>query len=103
MRISNVRGGKATGGFTLVEILMVVLIIGIAGAIIVPQMGSRDDLRAAAAARIVMADLIYTQNLAITLQKNHYIKFDVMNGTYSVLASPGMTLATHPVEKRPYT
>lgn len=98
---SNVRGHR--GAFTLVEILMVVIIIGIAGAIIVPQMGARDDMRAAAAARIVMADLIYTQNLSITLQKNHYVRFDVTNGSYTVLASPAMTTVTQPVEKRPFT
>ena len=52
-------------GFTLVEILVVVIILGIAGAIIVPSIGTRNDLKAAAAARVIMADLIYTQNLAI--------------------------------------
>ena len=68
-------GGGVRPGFTLVEILVVVVILGIAAAVIVPSMGSRDDLRASAAARVVMADLIYAQNRAISTQQRHYIIF----------------------------
>jgi len=90
-----------TPGFTLVEILVVVIILGIAGAIIVPALGTRDDLRAAAAARVIMADLIFTQNLAITNQGNRYITFDVVNQKYSVTDATGGVI-THPVDQVPY-
>ena len=83
-------------GFTLVEILVVVIILGIAGAIIVPSLGSRDDLKAAAAARVIMADLIYTQNLAITSQGNRYIAFDTAGQKYQVNDSAGAVIQ-HPV------
>src|SRR5213592_1024430 len=89
-------------GFTLVEILVVVIILGIARAIIVPSIGSRNDLKAAAAARVIMADLIYTQNLAITSQGNRYMAFDVVNQQYSVTDSAG-GIITHPVNQTPYT
>jgi prepilin-type N-terminal cleavage/methylation domain-containing protein len=88
-------------GFTLVEILMVVVILGIAGAIIVPQISTRDDMRAAAAARMLMADLIYSQNLAITSSANCYIKFDTVNQKYSVMDS-GLTVVQHPVNHTAY-
>ena len=71
-------------GFTLVEILMVVVILGIASAVIVPQIGTRSDLKARAAARIVVADLIYAQNMAIATQKFHYVKFDTAANRYTV-------------------
>lgn len=90
------------GGFTLVEILVVCMIIGIAGAIIVPQISSRDDLKTSAAARSVMADLIYAQNLAITRQKNQYVVFDLTAGTYTVVSAPDMSTVTHPVNHSPY-
>ena len=89
-------------GFTLVEILVVVIILGIAGAIIVPSIGTRNDLKAAAAARVIMADLIYTQNLAITSQGNRYVSFDVVNQQYSVTDSAGGVIS-HPVNHTPYT
>jgi len=93
---------RRRAGFTLAEILVVVVILGIAGAIIVPQISSRDDLKAAAAARMIMADLIYAQNLAITQQQNRYVLFDLDNRRYSVVA-PDMTVLTHPVTKSAYT
>ena len=71
-------------GFTLVEILMVVVILGIASAVIVPQIGTRSDLKARAAARMVVADLIYAQNMAIATQKMHYVKFDTANNRYAI-------------------
>src|SRR5829696_352345 len=81
--------------FTLVEILVVVIILGIAGAIIVPSIGSRDDMKAAAAARVIMADLIYAQNLAITSQGNRYINFDTVNQQYSLTNSAAVVIQ-HP-------
>ncbi len=90
------------GGFTLVEILVVVIIIGIAGAIIVPQISSRNDLKTSAAARMVMADLIYAQNLAITKQKNQYVMFDLSTGTYQVVTAPDMSVVTNPVTHSPF-
>jgi MSHA pilin protein MshC len=90
-----------TRGFTLVEILMVVVILGIMSAIIIPQIGSRDDVKAAAAARYVMSDLIYAQNHAIATQTKHYVRFS--GSTYTIYNSP--TLATpikNPVTKNTY-
>jgi prepilin-type N-terminal cleavage/methylation domain-containing protein len=93
-------------GFTLVEILAVVVIIGIASAVIIPQIGTRDDLRAAAAARILIADLIYAQNLAISSGKGVYIKFDKTANNYSMLTTDGSghpTVAVmHPLTQLSY-
>ena len=92
------------GAFTLVEILVVVVILGIASAIIIPQIGSRDDLTAAAGARVVMGDLIYAQNRAIALQKRHFVQF--VGQQYTVMTrdsdlSP-LYAVTHPITKNSY-
>jgi prepilin-type N-terminal cleavage/methylation domain-containing protein len=94
---------KSRAGFTLVEILAVLVIIGIASAIVIPQLGTRDDLRAAAAARIIVADLIYAQNVAISTQKTVYARFDTANNRYKLLSavSPD-TLMSHPMTQVAY-
>jgi type II secretion system protein H len=91
-------------GFTLVEILVVVVILGIASAIIIPSLGSRDDLTCAAAARVLMADLIYAQNRAIATQQRQFV--NVSGNTYSLMemdSSSTLQNLNHPVNLTPYT
>ena len=88
--------------FTLVEILMVVVIIGIASVIIVPQLGSRDDLKVKAGARMLMADLIYAQNRAISMQSMHYVRFNIsetLNNYQIVTSVSPLTYVEHPINK----
>ncbi len=97
-RKAAVSPARMRAGFTLVEILTVVLILGIASAIIAPQIGSRDDLKARAAARVLVSDLIYAQNLAIAQQKRIYVRFDPDAENYRLMDSP-TTEIPHPVTK----
>ncbi|HYO07442.1 MAG TPA: GspH/FimT family pseudopilin [Tepidisphaeraceae bacterium] len=97
------QGGRR--GFTLVEILCVVVILGIASAIIVPQMGTRDDMRVASAARTLIADLIYAQNQAISGGKMVYVKFDATNNKYTLLSTAktgGDVAISHPITQADY-
>ena len=97
---------RIAAGFTLIEILVVVIILGIAAAVIVPHIGSRSDLKATSAARLIMADLIYVQNRSISQQKMHYVAFDTATGSYKVQSMEGspavMTVITHPVDQSPF-
>ena len=92
-------------GFTLIEILMVVVILGIASAVILPEMSSRDDQRCASAARTLMADLLYAQNRSIAYQTRHYVQFNIATNTWQVMVdsggSPGSVI-TNPISGMPY-
>ena len=95
---------RGLAGFTLVEILVVVVILGIAATIILPQIGNRDDLRTASMARALMADLSYAQGQAVTLQRPQYVRFDLANNRYEVLdrLTPTEQVITHPVHNNPF-
>jgi type II secretion system protein H len=105
LRARRVRGGA---GFTLVEILAVIVILGIASAIVIPQIGTRDDMRVKAAARTLIADLIYAQNLAISTGQVVYVRFDVAGNQYSMLTNPANSKAKkgdpvqHPITQTDY-
>ena len=91
-------------GFTLAEILVTVSVIGISAAVILPQIGNRDDLRAISAAREVVADLTYAQSRAVATQKATYVRFDPVNNRYDLLEqiAPTDVFMTHPLEHANY-
>jgi hypothetical protein len=84
------------------------VILGIASAIIIPQIGTRDDMRVKAAARTLIADLIYAQNLAISTGQVVYVRFDVANNKYAMITAPANSktdkgdLVTHPITQAGY-
>jgi prepilin-type N-terminal cleavage/methylation domain-containing protein len=103
------RRSGCRSGFTLVEILAVVVILGIAAAVVVPQLGDRGDLKAKAGARMVVADLLYAQNMAIATQRYYYVTFDRAADKYTVYEERAIDattqtdkIATHPITKEPY-
>jgi type II secretion system protein H len=103
------RHHRSSRGFTLIEILMVVVILGIASAVVAPQLGSRSDIKVRAAARLLVADLMYAQNNAIAQQKWMYVRFDAAGETYSVMDGAGANatdttrIIKHPVTKAEFT
>lgn len=98
-----IRRPETTRGFTLVEILVVVVILGIASMVILPQLGDRGDLEAAAAARVLTADLTYAQNLAIVKQRKHYVRFE--GQTYSLWTRDNdgtLVRVRHPIRREDF-
>ena len=76
-----------TPGFTLIEIMVVLVILAVAAAIVAPHVASTSDLEAVSAARMVACDLQYAQDTAITTQVPVTVTFDgaLPNEAYCVV------------------
>lgn len=86
-------------GFTLIEIIMVVVILGIAAMIAVPMLSSAADMKVRAAANRIAADLDYAKGMAVTHQKGYAVVFDPANESYDIRVEPYGTddIITNPV------
>ena len=80
------------GGYTLIEVLMVVTIIGLVGAIVVPQMLQAGTMNIQAASRMVIADIMYAQNDAVAQQAKRKVVFNISDNSYKLLNEKGKTL-----------
>lgn len=76
-------------GFTIVEILVVVVILGIISLMAIPMISSGADFQIRAAANMIAADLEYAKSLAITNQNHYSIVFDAAGDSYQMLDSSG--------------
>lgn len=62
-------------GFTLIEIMIVVVLLGIAGALVVPSMQSLGVLRIQAAVRTIVSDMTFMQSEALANQSRYVMVF----------------------------
>ena len=86
------RTSRSRLAYTLVEVLIVVTIIGIAGAVVVPRMLAAGTLGVQAAARMIIADILYAQNDAVAQQKPRQVIFTPDADKYRLADAEGTTL-----------
>ena len=88
------RGLARRAGYTLIEVLVVVTVLGIAAAMVVPSLSSAGTLRVQGAIRTLVADIAIAQSDAIAYQKGRAIVFlkDSDNPRYVVCEVNGTTL-----------
>jgi general secretion pathway protein H len=79
-------------GYTLVEMLIVLVLLGLASAVVIPQIGSTDVLRVQAAVRTLVADINFVQSDALARQEARAIVFDAAAEVYTVVEVPGSTV-----------
>lgn len=70
--------------YTLIEVLVVVTLLGIAAALLVPSMGQTGVLRVQAAVRTVVADIAYAQSDALAYQRRRALVFDKDANRYTI-------------------
>lgn len=88
-------------GFTLVEIMIIIIVgIIIAGAAL-PAAHTFDDQIAIADARIMETDLMFAQARAVATGVDHRVLFDKDNDVYQIESPPG-TVLDEPLTKKPW-
>jgi len=88
----------AARGFTLIEILIVIVILAIAAMTAIPMMGSAASVQIRSAGNMIAADLEYAKSLAISKGQNFSVVFDESAESYSIVDQDGNTIS-HPVKK----
>lgn len=83
-------------GFTLIEILIVVIILAIAAAIAIPRMGSAGAMQMRAAADMIAADLEYAKSMATSRQADYTVIFNTSAESYQIEDASGVI--NHPVK-----
>lgn len=73
---------RRLAGYTLVEVMMAILVVGILAALAIPAMnpGLHDQLQAGAGT--VAGDLAYARSLAVANNSSYRLTFDIRNNLY---------------------
>jgi len=85
----SIRCSLARRAYTLVEVLIVVAILGIAGALVIPSMGQVGVLRVQAAVRSVVADITFAQSDAVAFQQQRAVMFFPESNRWNVVEVAG--------------
>jgi len=85
-------------GFTLIEMMIVIVILGIAAAVAVPMMSSAASMQIRSAANMIAADLEYAKSMAISRGQVYWVVFDTANESYTIQDVNDTTIA-HPIKK----
>lgn len=83
-------------GFTLAELIIVLVIISIIAAIAVPMYSSAAGVQLKTAANVIASDLEYAKSMAISTGQTYQVVFDTATESYSMKNSAGAVI-THPV------
>jgi len=89
---------RARGGFTIIEILIVVVILAIAAMTAIPMISSAGSIQVRSVANMIAADLEYAKSLAITKGQRYSVVFDTSSDSYRIEDESDTTIS-HPVKK----
>lgn len=106
---SGTHSPRPGAGFTLVELIAVMIVAAILGVAAAVSLGSLPETRRAAAARQVHRDLTFARERAMAGGLSHWVAFTVGTNSYSVLADdpanpgrPGALTITDPATRQPF-
>jgi len=78
--------------YTLIELLIVVVILGVAASLVIPNMKSTNVLRVQAAVRTIVADIAEAQADSLAFQNGRAIVFHPSENRYSIVEVKGSSI-----------
>ncbi len=107
---NNHRRPSPGDGFTMIELVAVMVIVAILAASAAPALNSLANTRSSMASQLLLRDLTFARQYAVATGSRTWVVFDVGAESWSVLvenpASPGRTgaaILTDPATGKPYT
>ncbi len=85
-------------GFTIVEIIIVVVILSIAALTAIPLMSSASSIQIRSAVNLIAADLEYAKSMAISRGQYFYVVFNESTNSYQI-EDQNRNVIQHPVKK----
>ena len=85
------------GGFSLVELIIVIAILLIGGMVAIPMITSADSFQLSSVANMIAADLEYAKQMAITRGSMYSVVFDKTNESYQIV-DQSKAVIPHPVK-----
>lgn len=80
--------GARSSGYTLIELLIVVAVLGLASALLIPSLRQPDTLKIQAAVRRIIGDLSFAQSDALAQQELRRVYFYADGRGYVILRDP---------------
>ncbi|MHC4637306.1 MAG: GspH/FimT family pseudopilin [Planctomycetota bacterium] len=99
-RDRSLPGGYGTeeGGFTLIEIIIVMVILSLAAVMIVPMFSSAGSIQVGSAANALWGDLEYAKSMAISRSQFYSVVFDPSTERYWITDQNGVIISD-PINK----
>ncbi len=109
-RVNGRERGRGSGrgalrAFTLLELIVVIAILGVASMLLIPSMDSVGSMRVQTAIRTIVSDITFAQADAIAFQQRRQVVFEPASSSYRLVQVVGprtnpafttMYSATHP-------
>ena len=79
-------------GYTLIEVLVIIMVLGIAAAMVIPQVGHAAAFRVRSSVRTLVADMTFAQSDAMAFQQGRAVMFLPDENRYIVVRVTGPAL-----------